>query len=122
MRFYEQDELRKEIRRADLYVHCANVEIEGMGCMEAFAQGTVPVIADSELPSTSVYALSENNKYEAGNPEDLVSKIEYWYEHRDRLYIVGCDYIALAKSLSIEKSAQKVIRMMKEAIRSQGII
>ena len=116
MRFYDQDELRKEIRRADLYIHCANVEIEGMGCMEAFAQGTVPVIADSELSSTSVYALSEKNKYEAENPEDLVSKIEYWYEHRDSLYSVGRDYIELAKSLSIEKSAQKVIRMMKEAI------
>ena len=119
MRFYDQDELRKEIRRADLYVHCANVEIEGMGCMEAFAQGTVPVIADSELSSTSVYALSENNKYEAGNPEDLVSKIEYWYEHRDVLYSVGRDYIELAKSLSIEKSAQKVLQMMKEAVESQ---
>ncbi len=119
MRFYEQDELRKEIRRADLYVHCANVEIEGMGCMEAFAQGTVPVIADSELSSTSVYALSENNKYEANNPEDLVSRIGYWYEHRDSLYSAGCEYIELAKSLSIEKSAQKVIRMMKEAVESQ---
>ena len=118
MRFYEQDELREEIRRADLYVHCANVEVEGMGCMEAFAQGTVPVIADSELSSTSVYALSEKNKYEAGNPEDLVSKIEYWYEHRDSLYATGCDYIELAKSLSIEKSAQKLIQMMEEVIGS----
>ena len=118
MRFYNQDELRREIRRADLYVHCATVEIEGMGCMEAFAQGIVPVIADSKLSSTSEYALAENNRYAAGDPEDLVSKIEYWYEHRDCLYSAGCEYIELAKSLSIEKSAQKVIRMMKEAIEN----
>ena len=118
LRFYNQDDLRREIRRADLYVHCANVEIEGMGCMEAFAQGIVPVIADSKLSSTSEYALSESNQYEAGNLEDLVSKIEYWYEHRDGLYSVGCDYIELAKSLSIEKSAQKVLQMMKEAVES----
>ena len=121
MRFYDQDELRKEIRRADLYVHCASVEIEGMGCMEAFAQGIVPIIADSELSSTSKYALAENNQYAAGDLEDLISKIEYWYEHRDRLYSVGCKYIELAKSLSIAKSAQKVIRMMKEAVESQAI-
>lgn len=122
MRFYDQDELREEIRRADLYVHCANVEIEGMGCMEAFAQGTVPIIAESKLSSTSEYALDKMNRYQAGNPEDLVSKIEYWYEHRDRLYMVGCEYIELAKSLSIEKSAQKVIRMMEEAIGSQASV
>ena len=115
MCFYDQNELRREIRRADLYVHCANVEIEGMGCMEAFAQGIVPVIADSRLSSTSEYALTEKNKYKAGNLEDLISNIEYWYEHQERLYSVGREYIELAKSLSIEKSAQKVIRMMKEA-------
>lgn len=119
MRFYDQDDLRREIRRADLYVHCANVEIEGMGCMEAFAQGTVPVIADSELSSTSVYALTDQNQYKAGDRDDLVSKIEYWYEHRDGLYSVGRDYIELAKSLSIEKSAQKALQMMKEAVESQ---
>ena len=118
MRFYSQDDLRRDIRLADLYVHCANVEIEGMGCMEAFAQGTVPVIADSELSSTSEYALTDQNKYKAGDPEDLVSKIEYWYENRDSLYSVGCEYIELARSLSIDKSAQKVIRMMKEAVES----
>ena len=121
MRFYDQDELRREIRRADLYVHCANVEIEGMGCMEAFAQGIVPIIADSRLSSTSEYALTEKNRYEAGNPEDLVSKIEYWYEHRERLYSAGREYIELAKSLSIEKSAQMVIRMMTEAVESQAM-
>ncbi len=115
MRFYDQNELRREIRRAELYVHCANVEIEGMGCMEAFAQGIVPVIADSELSSTSEYALGEKNRYMAGDLKDLTSKIEYWYEHRDRLYAVGCEYIELAKALSIEKSALKVIQMMKEA-------
>ncbi len=115
MRFYDQNELRREIRRADLYVHCANVEIEGMGCMEAFAQGIVLVIADSELSSTSEYALGEKNRYMAGDLKDLTSKIEYWYEHRDRLYAVGCEYIELAKALSIEKSALKVIQMMKEA-------
>ena len=115
MGFYNQEELRKEIRRADLYVHCANVEIEGMGCMEAFAQGIVPVIADSKLSSTSEYALSEENKYQAGNTEDLVSKIEYWYEHRESLYAVGKEYIELAKSLSIEKS-QMLKKMMEESI------
>ncbi len=120
LRFYGQEELAREVRRADLYVHCANVEIEGMGCMEAFAQGTVPIIADSALSSTSDYALTDHSRYEAGNAVDLVSKIEYWYEHRDRLYAAGCDYIALARTLSIERSAQKVLQMMEEAAGSRA--
>ena len=116
MQFYTQEELCREIRRADLYVHCANVEVEGMGCMEAFAQGTVPLIADSELSSTSAYALTERNRYQAGNAEELANKIDDWYERRDELSAMGQRYIDLAKTLTIEKSTEKVRAMMREAI------
>ena len=107
MRFYTQKELLKDIRRADLYVHCANVEIEGMGCMEAFAQGTVPLIADSELSSTSAYAITERNRYQAGNVEELSGKIDDWFEHQDMLPTMGQRYIDLARALTIEESAKK---------------
>ena len=119
MRFYAQEELLQEIRRADLYVHCANVEIEGMGCMEAFAQGTVPLIADSELSSTSAYAITEKNRYQAGNAEELAGKIDFWFEHQDELPEMGQRYIDLARTLTIEASAKKVRQMMLEAIQEK---
>ena len=114
--FYTQEELREKIRKADLYVHCANVEIEGMGCMEAFAQGTVPLIADSKLSSTSSYALTSQNEYRAGNVKELAEKIDYWFEHKDELYSVGKEYIEFAKTLTVKESAKKVLKMMKEAL------
>ena len=119
MGFYAQEALLKEIRRADLYVHCANVEIEGMGCMEAFAQGTVPLIADSELSSTVAYALTEKNRYQAGNVEELAGKIDDWFEHRDMLPTMGQRYIDLARTLTIEESAKKVRQMMMDAIQEK---
>ena len=118
MQFYSQDELRRTVSNADLYVHCANVEIEGMGCMEAFARGTVPVIAESELSSTSVYALTEENRYKAGCVEELSRKIDYWFENRERLAETGERYIKLARSLSVERSALRVREMMLEAIQA----
>jgi glycosyltransferase involved in cell wall biosynthesis len=119
MRFYAQEVLLQEIRRADLYVHCANVEIEGMGCMEAFAQGTVPLIADSELSSTSAYAITEKSRYQAGNAEELAGKIDFWFEHQDELPEMGQRYIDLARTLTIEASAKKVRQMMLEAIQEK---
>ncbi|MDD5860472.1 MAG: glycosyltransferase [Eubacteriales bacterium] len=119
LRFYTQEELMQEIRSADLYVHCANVEIEGMGCMEAFAQGTVPLIADSELSSTASYALTERNRYQAGDAEELAEKIDDWFEHREELTAMGQRYIDLARTLTIEESAKKVRQMMLEAIREK---
>ncbi len=121
MRFYAQEVLLQEIRRADLYVHCANVEIEGMGCMEAFAQGTVPLIADSELSSTAAYAITEKNRYQAGNAEELAGKIDFWFEHQDELPAMGQRYIDLAKTLTIEQSTAKVRTMMQEAIREKQL-
>ncbi len=121
MRFYAQEVLLQEIRRADLYVHCANVEIEGMGCMEAFAQGTVPLIADSELSSTAAYAITEKNRYQAGNAEELAGKIDFWFEHQDELPALGQRYIDLAKTLTIEQSTAKVRTMMQEAIREKQL-
>ena len=87
-----------------------------MGCMEAFAQGTVPLIADSELSSTSAYALTERNRYQAGNAEELADKIDYWYAHQDDLFAMGQRYVDLAKTLTIEKSAAKARKMMLDAI------
>ena len=49
--------------QSNIVVHCANVEVEGMACMEAFATGCVPIIAQSPLSSTSSYALSPNNLF-----------------------------------------------------------
>ena len=121
MRFYAQEELLQEVRRADLYVHCAYVEIEGMGCMEAFAQGTVPLIADSELSSTAAYALTEMNRYAAGDVEELAGKIDFWFEHQDELAAMGQRYIDLARTLTIEKSAKKVRRMMLDAIQEKQV-
>ena len=39
--------------------------------------------------------------------QEHYERIEYWYENRDSLYSVGCEYIELARSLSIDKSAQR---------------
>lgn len=44
MQYFSPADLRKVMIQTDLVVHCADVEIEGMACMEAFASGCVPVI------------------------------------------------------------------------------
>ena len=118
MKFYSQEELRKAVREADLYVHAANVEVEGMGCMEAFATGIVPVIADSELSSTSIYALSSENRYTAGNVLELKERIDYWFENRELLPARGEEYLELARTLSLKVTAVQSLEMIKEAAKA----
>ncbi|MGQ5708756.1 glycosyltransferase [Lactobacillus sp. PSON] len=114
MKFYTPQQLRHVIAHSDLIVHCADVEVEGMACMEAFAGGCVPIIADSPLSSTVSYALSPMNKFPAGNSTILAQKINYWITHPKELKIYRKKYRDFSKNLTVKNSAQKAILMMKD--------
>ncbi len=108
MKFYTPVQLRQIMSQSDLVVHCADVEIEGMACMEAFASGCVPIIADNPLSSTVNYALSENSRFPAGNSQILAQRIDYWFEHPQELNKMRQKYREYAKTLSVAHSAQIV--------------
>lgn len=116
MKFYTPKQLRHIIAHSDLVVHCADVEIEGMACMEAFAGGCVPIIADSPLSSTISYALTEKNKFPAGNSKILAERINYWINHHQELKVTSKKYQQFAKTLTVESSAKKAIEMMQDLI------
>ena len=119
-KFFPQDEL-KEIRGyADLYVHCAKVEVEGMACMEAFASGGVPLIAKNNLSSTSIYGLDDKTIYKSKNIKELASKIDYWYENRDVLEEYKQKYIEFGKTLSIYHSADEMLKHFERIINENN--
>ena len=113
--FFEQDELRDLMCTNDVYVHCADVEVEGMSCMEAFACGCVPVISDASLSSTKIYALTEHNIFSHANATDLAAKLDWLYENRSDLAVLSRQYIEYAQGLGVHGCAEKVLAMMEEA-------
>ena len=76
MRFFPKEELIDLLAQADLYVHAADIEIEAMACMEAFACGRVPVIADSPRSATPQFALDERCLFPAGDAAALAERID----------------------------------------------
>lgn len=117
MKFYSHKELQEIMDRADLVVHCADVEIEGMSCMEAFAAGCVPVIADSPLSSTVEYALTAENKFPAGDYQALAQRITYWYEHPEELKKMRERYRIYAKAHTVSDSANLVLKMINTLLQ-----
>ncbi|MDW8502499.1 glycosyltransferase [Lactobacillus acidophilus] len=106
MRYFAPADLKEIMFQTDLVVHCADVEIEGMACMEAFSSGCVSVIADSSLSSTVSYALSENNRFSAGDSRALAQKIDYWFEHPSELIKMRQEYRSYGKTLNVARSAK----------------
>lgn len=112
--YYKPDQLQKIMQKSDLVVHCADIEIEGMACMEAFASGCVPIIAEAPLSSTSSYALTKNNCFPAGSSKALAQKILFWKKHPKQLQEMSKEYQEYARTLSIDKSAKKMVAILKE--------
>ncbi|MFT4713305.1 MAG: glycosyltransferase involved in cell wall biosynthesis [Candidatus Azotimanducaceae bacterium] len=67
--------------RADLFVHCGIIELEGMSIIEAMATGKVVLVSDSEASAAGIFALNEFAKFKCCDLGDLRSKLDYWVQH-----------------------------------------
>ena len=119
MRFLSQEDLRAAIAQCDLYVHTSDAEIEAMSCMEAFACGRVPVIADSPLSATPQFALDGRSLFRPGDPDSLAEKIDYWIEHPEERLEMEQAYAESAKQYSIESCVSQFEAFVAEA-REKG--
>lgn len=115
--FYNRDQLRELAAKADLAVHCAFVEVEGMSITEALQQAVVPVIATARYSGTATYALDERSTYPAGDAKALAKQIDYWFDHPQERWETGFQYAESMKQYDIAKCAQALIRMFQQAIK-----
>jgi glycosyltransferase involved in cell wall biosynthesis len=109
------DELQKISSSADLFIHCAFIEVEGLSLMEAVQLGIVPIIAKAKLSATSMFAKSDESIYKAKNPSDLASKIDYWLSNKELRIKEAEKYKNMAKDYDIEKSIDLLEVMFNDA-------
>lgn len=115
--FFDKEHLLELLGMTDLYIHSADAEIEAISCIEAFACGIVPIIANSKRSATPQFALDDRSLFEAGNSDDLAKKIDYWIEHDDERKEMEYKYAEHAENYRIEKSMKKIEGMFEDAIR-----
>ena len=120
MNFYSKEDLIDIISKSDLYVHPANVEIEAIACMEAFAGGLVPIIAKSSISATSQFALNSNCLFTCGDERELAKKIDWWLDHESERKAWEIKYSNYAKEYSQSKCVLKIQEMFKKAIEENG--
>jgi 1-acyl-sn-glycerol-3-phosphate acyltransferase len=114
--FLPPAELRDLIYKADVYVHVADIEIEGISCIEAIACGKVPIISDSGKSATSQFALDTRSIFKHGNYLDLRDKLDYWIEHPEEREKMGREYARLGKYYNIDFSARKMAQLFRDAV------
>ena len=117
--YVKQEELIKLLLQCDLYVHASDMESEAISCIEAFATGLVPVIANSELSATPQFALDERSMFQPGNPKDLARAIDYWLDNPKERENMEKTYVKAAKKYSLSISVRKFEEMLNEEIEEQ---
>ena len=114
--FYNRDQLRELAAKADLAVHCAFVEVEGMSITEALQQAVVPIIATARYSGTDTYAFDSRSKFPAGDAFALAQRIDYWFDHPQERWEMGFKYAESMKQYKISSCAKKLIEMFQKAI------
>ncbi len=114
--FLSKEELIHLLSQADLYVHASDMESEAISCIEAFATGLVPIIANSEDSATPQFALDGRSLFAPGRPKDLARAIDWWLDHPDEKARMEVEYADFARKYNIDESVRLCEEMFREAV------
>lgn len=95
--FFSREQMVRLVNCADLYVHPAEIEAEGISCLEAISCGLVPIISDSPRCATKAYALDDRDTFRYNSPDDLAEKIDWWLSHPKEKSVRSREYIEYSK-------------------------
>ena len=113
--FFPHDQMVELLNYADLYVHSAAMEAEGISCLEAISCGLVPIISNSPRCATKAYALTDRSLFQFDSPKDLAAKIDWWLDHPQERTLWGNRYAEnAAGQFDQEKCMEQMERMLLE--------
>lgn len=116
IKYFTREEMIKLLNYCDLYVHPAEVELEGIACLEAVVCGLVPIVSDSIRSATKNFAITPNNIFKCNNYHDLSDKIDYWIEYPKEKEELKKQYLQFGNRFNLEGCMDQMERMFLETI------
>ena len=118
MKFYSRTEIIDVLNYADIYVHPAEMELEGISCLEAIACGKLTIVSDSRLSATKTFAIDDKCIFKNRKPKSLANVIDYWIEHPEEKKKYEQLYLESSKTLNqdvcMEQTEQMIIGIYNE--------
>ncbi len=106
--FFDAAGLDTQAEQADLYIHAAFIEVEGLSCLEVLRHGVVPVIAHSPLTATSQFALDAHSRFKARDPKALARAIDYWLSDNERRQAEAQKYLNIGAHYDINDCVSRL--------------
>ena len=113
-RFYERTEIGNVLNCCDLYVHPAEMELEGIACLEAIKCGKLTIVSDSKLSATRTFAVDDRCVFRRGSAKDLARVIDWWIDHPEERALCEERYAASDCAVGQEVCMAKMEQMFLE--------
>ena len=118
--FFDAAGLDTQAEQADLYIHAAFIEVEGLSCLEVLRHGVVPVIAHSPLTATSQFALDAHSRFKARDPKALARVIDYWLSDNDRRQTEAQKYLNIGAHYDITDCVSRLELVYRKLASSKA--
>ena len=116
--FYTRPQLVELLNQTDIYVHCADAEIEAISAIEAISCGCIPIVACSNKSATRQFVINndERSLFQHGRSDELYEKILYWFNHREELHDMREKYVQESRKYKLEDCVTRLEGMFADAI------
>ncbi|MGD0674537.1 MAG: glycosyltransferase [Polyangiaceae bacterium] len=111
--FVSRERLRTLLAEADLFVHCSEVELEGISVLEALGAGVPVLVAQSSESAASELATTDDFRFAAGDPRELAAKLDALIEHPALLSSARARSLAIAGGLGFERSIAQLVSLYR---------
>ncbi len=118
--FVARKDMPSLVCSADLYVHPADAELEGIACLEAMKCGRTIVVSDSAKSATRTFAADGRGIFKTGSAADLARRIDYWIEHPSEREKTGEYYASCDKVRDRDACMDEMERMFADVIRDHA--
>lgn len=119
IKYFTREEMINLLNYADLYCHPAEVELEGIACLEAVVTGLVPIVSDSDRSATSGFALCDKNLFKNRNYKELARKIDFFIENNDEKLKLKQEYLKFGNRFNQEECMNQMENMFKEILEKR---
>ena len=114
--FFSRKDIIDAVNYADLYVHPARIELEGIACVEAICCGKATLVSDSKKSATSGFAVDQKCIFKNNNSADLAQKIDYFIENPEEKQEIEEKYFNTASKFDQKTCMDKMEQMLFDVI------
>lgn len=116
-KLYSRNEILNVINYSDMYIHTANIELEGIACLEAITCGKLTLVSDSKNSATKDFAVDNKCIFKHNNYKDLAKKIDYFIENTNERKKYEDLYLEKSSLYSQKECMGNMVKMFETIIK-----